>query len=159
MKTIGSLKPITTLVLVLLDQLIKYIITIKVNLYSSIKVIKNFFYITNVRNTGAAFSILTNHTIILIILSFILIGVIYLVFIKDKKLNKLECVTYSILFSGIIGNLIDRIVHGYVIDYLDFYIFGYDYPVFNLADICIVISIILIVIFILRGDKNANSNK
>ena len=56
------------------------------------------------------------------------------------------------LIGGIIGNLIDRIIYGYVIDYLDFNIFGYNYPVFNLADSMIVISIILLILFINKGD-------
>lgn len=64
-------------------------------------------------------------------------------------------IIYGILLGGIIGNLIDRIIYGYVIDYLNFNIFGYNFPVFNFADICIVISIFIIIIEILKGDKNA----
>ena len=57
------------------------------------------------------------------------------------------------------GNLIDRVVHGQVIDYLDFNILGYDFPVFNLADIAIVVSMILIIILVIKGDKNGVSSK
>ena len=60
------------------------------------------------------------------------------------------------ILSGSSGNLIDRIIYGYVIDYLDFNILGYNYPIFNFADMCIVIGIILILIF---GGKNGNSSR
>ena len=68
--------------------------------------------------------------------------------------------TYSMLIGGILGNLIDRIIRGYVIDYLDFNIIGYNFPIFNLADIAIVISAFLLIINMSRGDKNAkNKNR
>ena len=79
--------------------------------------------------------------------------------IKGKDLNKYEEIIYGVLIGGIIGNLIDRVVHGSVIDYLDFNLFGYNFPVFNFADICIVISIILIIISICKGEKYGVSNK
>ena len=73
-------------------------------------------------------------------------------------MNKFEFINYSILLGGIIGNLLDRIKYGKVIDYLDFKIFNYDFPVFNFADMCIVISIILLVIYSFKdGIKNANN--
>ena len=71
---------------------------------------------------------------------------------KIKKLDKFDIIGYSLLTGGIIGNLIDRIIYGYVIDYLDFYIFNYNYPVFNFADISIVIGVIIVIIF-RREDK------
>ena len=77
---------------------------------------------------------------------------IYFSFIHKKNLNKLEIVTYSLLVGGIIGNLIDRIVLGYVVDYLSFNIFGYMFPVFNLADIGIVISVFLIIIMSIQEE-------
>ena len=65
--------------------------------------------------------------------------------------------SFSFLYSGILGNLIDRVFRGYVIDFLDFNIFGYDYPVFNFADICIVFGIILMIIAIIKKeDLNEN---
>ena len=62
------------------------------------------------------------------------------------------------LIGGILGNLFDRIIYGYVIDYLDFYILGYNYPVFNIADMCIVISVFLIIIDTIRGGFNENKS-
>ena len=63
------------------------------------------------------------------------------------------------LFAGIIGNFIDRLVNGFVIDYLNFYIFGYDYPVFNIADIFIVLGIILMIIDVIRGEVYAHKER
>lgn len=150
---------IITLVLLMLDQIIKYIVDKSLDLMQSIKVVENFFSITYVRNDGAAWSILSGNRIFLIMITIVAMILIYVFFIKNKKLSRLENVTYGILYSGIIGNLLDRIFIGSVIDYLDFNIFGYNFPVFNLADMCIVISVILLVILIFRGEKDANKNK
>ena len=70
----------------------------------------------------------------------------------NKFKSKLELFGYSLILGGAIGNLYDRIVYGYVIDFLDFYIFKYDYPVFNVADIAIVIGTLLLVIAIFKGE-------
>lgn len=151
--------PITIMSL-LLDQLIKTIVINNMNLFDSINIINSFFSVTYVRNTGAAWSILSGNVFFLILISIIALVVIYIYFIKNKKLTKLENISYGLLIGGILGNLIDRIIHGYVIDYLDFKIINYDFPIFNIADISIVVSIILIGITLLVGDENArNKNK
>ena len=85
-------------------------------------------------------------------MSIIALVVIYFCFIKDKNLSKLEIVLISMLIGGIIGNFIDRIIFKYVIDYLEFIILGYYFPVFNFADICIVLSIIGIIILSIKED-------
>lgn len=144
---------------VLLDQLIKNGLLFFMNYGQSITIIKNFFNITLIGNTGAAFSILSSNTILLIIISVVVLNVLYFFFIKGKTLTDFEQVSYGLLVGGIMGNLIDRILRMQVVDYLDFNIFGYNFPVFNLADIVIVISMILIVIQIIKGDKNEVSSK
>lgn len=144
---------------VLLDQLIKNGLLFFMNYGQSITIIKNFFNITLIGNTGAAFSILNSNTILLIIISVVVLNVLYFFFIKGKTLTDFEQVSYGLLVGGIMGNLIDRILRMQVVDYLDFNIFGYNFPVFNLADIVIVISMILIVIQIIKGDKNEVSSK
>ena len=136
---------IYTTVFIILDQIIKIFISKFMNLHESINIIKNFFSITLVHNTGAAFSILTNNVPLLIGISLISLILIYYYLLKDNKLVKIDYIIYSLLIGGIIGNLIDRIIHGYVIDYLSFKIFNYYFPIFNLADIGIVISVILII--------------
>lgn len=67
-------------------------------------------------------------------------------------MSTLEKISYIFLTGGIIGNLIDRIIYGYVVDYLRFIIFGYNFPIFNLADICITIGVILLIINMLRKE-------
>lgn len=143
---------------VILDQLIKFFINQNMHINESIKVIDHFFSITYVRNNGAAFSIFSGNRFFLIMISILAIIFIYYTFIHKRKINTIDASIYGLLFGGIIGNLIDRIINGYVIDYLDFKIFNYDFPIFNLADICIVISIILILITTIRRNNNGENN-
>lgn len=140
---------------ILLDFIIKIIVKTCMNLYSSIVVIPNFFSITYVRNTGAAFSIMENSRVLFIIIGLLAIYLIWKYLIKEKELNKLYIISYSMLFGGIIGNMIDRIIYGYVIDYLSFNIFGYNFPIFNLADTFIVISIIVLLLY--EGGSHARN--
>lgn len=143
---------------ILIDQIIKYVISFNMGLNQTIEIIPNFFNITYVENKGAAFSILSGNRLFLILISFLALNIIYFMFIYNKKLKNKDCILYGLLIGGIIGNLVDRILYGYVIDYLDFNIFGYNYPIFNLADILIVISVILIVIFEIKVKNENNSN-
>ena len=130
----------------IIDIVIKLIVKYNMKLYESIKIIDKFFYITYVRNTGAAWSILSGKQIFLILFSIIVIVGIIIYLIKKKEYTRLETISYSLVLSGAVGNLIDRILYGYVIDYLNFYIFNYNFPVFNIADTCIVIGIMLLFI-------------
>lgn len=141
-----------SLILILIDQIIKILVS---NMIESIVIIKKFFNLTYVENTGAAFSILENNTIFLIIITFISLFLIYKFLLKNKKFNKLEIVTYSLLIGGIIGNLIDRIIYGYVIDYLEFIILNRHMPIFNFADICIVIGTFLFLFITIKEEQNA----
>ena len=80
---------------------------------------------------------------------------IYYFLLRNKKLLKIEIITYSLLISGIIGNLIDRILYGYVIDYLDFKLFNYHFAIFNLADTFIVISCLIILALVIKEELHA----
>ena len=141
-------------ILFILDQITKLIVGFCIDLNTSVTVIKNFFYISNVHNYGAAFSVLYGNTIFLIIISLVALFLIYHFMIKDKNLKKFDIIIYSLLIGGIFGKLFDRVIYGYVVDFLDFNIFGYGFPVFNIADVCIVISVILLIIDSFRGGKN-----
>ena len=145
---------IISFICIIIDQMIKFVINNNIDLYDQNTIIDNFFYLTNVRNYGAAWSILTGSRIMLIIVTILIMIGLYYFFIRKEKLKKYEKVIYGFLYGGIIGNLIDRIFRGYVIDYLEFYIFGYSFPVFNLADILIVISMFFIIISVIKGDKD-----
>jgi signal peptidase II len=71
---------------------------------------------------------------------------------SNDDVDKKKTLIYSLLLGGIVGNLIDRIIHGYVIDYISFTIINYKFPVFNFADICIVIAVIIALIFTVKED-------
>lgn len=137
---------IYSIILIVIDQVIKLVVNSSLKLYESITIIKNFFNITYVQNKGAAWSILSGNRFLLIGIAIIALFLIFMFFVKNKKLSKLEIIFYSLLIGGIVGNLIDRVIYGYVVDYLDFNIFGYNFPIFNFADICIVISVVLILV-------------
>ena len=134
----------------LLDQISKVIITNFLDVNSSIDIINNFFNLTLVHNDGAAWSILSGNRLLLIFISLIALVLIYYIFIKNKNLRKIDIITYGMLIGGIIGNLVDRVFYGYVIDFLDFKIFNYNYPVFNIADCFIVISAILLIVDVVK---------
>ena len=135
-----------------LDQMIKYLVVTNMYMHQSINIIDNFFKITYVTNDGAAFSMLSGNVLLLILIA--LFAIIY-IFKNIKKMEKTEKYIYSILVAGILGNLIDRIFRGYVIDYLDFRIFGYDMAIFNFADICIVVSCTLLLLLeVLKWKKS-----
>lgn len=149
MKKIG----LFSIILVIIDQLLKQIISRTLSLYDKIEVIPNFFSITYTKNDGGAWSILSGNRILFIAVALLCLIFIYEYFLKGKTFSCFEIVMYSLLIGGILGNLMDRIFYGYVIDYLSFIIFSYPFPVFNLADTCIVIGVILLIYEILRGEK------
>lgn len=148
---------VLTFLFLFIDQLSKGLINLSMNLNQSIEIINNFFSITYVHNEGAAFSILIGANWFFVIAAIISLNIIYLYFIKNKNLSNIEIFIYSLLLSGIIGNMIDRILYGYVNDFLDFNIFGYDFAIFNFADSFIVIAVFLLLIFFWR-DKSAKNN-
>ncbi len=148
---------IISIVILLIDIASKLIVKTNLHLYESISIIPNFFNITYVVNDGAAFSILRGNQILLSILGIVV--VIFLgYYINKDKLDNYKVIYYSLLIGGILGNILDRIIYNGVIDFLDFKIFNYDYPVFNLADSFIVISVILIIIEVGRG-KYGNKSR
>lgn len=148
-----------SMIIFIIDQIVKLFIGFSLELNTSFTVFNNFFYISNVHNYGAAFSVLYGNRIFLVIVSVITLVLVYYFLLKNKKFDWFNIILYSLLIGGILGNLFDRIIYGYVVDYLDFYIFGYNFPIFNIADICIVISVILIVIDTLWGGNGEVRSK
>lgn len=143
------------IILVIFDQVSKFYIINNYNLSTKNVVIDGFFNITHVRNYGAGFSIMQNQRLFLVLVSACAIILFTYLLIKEK--NKFNIFTYLLIISGSIGNLIDRCRLGYVIDFLDFYIFGYDFPVFNIADCFITIGCFLLIINIFLEEKNAKN--
>ena len=131
-----------TIIVFVLDQLIKYYINKFMELNTSIKVIPNFFSIFYVRNTGAAFSILEDNTIFIVIISVVFLVILDYYIKKEKKFTKLSIISLGMIMGGIFGNLLDRIIYHSVIDYLSFGKF----PIFNLADIGITVGVFLLIV-------------
>ena len=150
---------ILTILVILVDFFSKYMVSKLMTVNETINLIDNFFRITYVKNTGAAFSIFSNNTILVIIISVVIIGFLLFYIYKNKGNNKLENVSYAFILGGAISTLIDRLVYGYVIDFLDFEILSYDAPIFNLADTFIVIGVILFLINTLRSRYDGNSSE
>lgn len=149
---------ILAIAIFIIDQISKALISTYLKLNESIVVIKDFFYLRYINNTGASWGILSNSRILLIILSLIAI-VILIRYMYNFKKNKLNLVGFGFLLGGILGNLADRLLYGYVKDFLDIIIFNYDFPVFNIADIFIVLGVIILIISIIRGeDKNGSKS-
>jgi len=138
------------LILLSLDQLSKYLIRQRMSLAESIPVIKSIFHITYVENTGIAFGFFPQGHSLFIIISLIIILVI--VFFERKKAlqSPRERFCLGLVLGGALGNLIDRLRFGFVIDFLDFRI----WPVFNLADSGVCIGGILIAFFLLKKLSN-----
>jgi len=145
---------IISVIIIILDQLLKYSVISSISYQETIYLIPNFLYLTYVKNTGGAWSILSNNTYLLILIGIIcIVGLGYYIYEK-KNFNKLETLYMGLIIGGIIGNLIDRIVRSGVIDYIGMIFGNYYFPIFNLADISIVCGGILLMIDSFRGDKD-----
>lgn len=140
-----------------LDQLTKFYINQNFNLYESKVIINSFFDITYIQNNGAGFSILQDQRIFLCLISIIAFFILGYLLITNKKNDYIMSASFLLIMSGTLGNLIDRIRYGYVIDFLDFNLIGYDFPVFNVADCFITIGCFIIILSILRESKNAKN--
>lgn len=149
---------VIALFILIIDQISKSLFEVFFNLNESVKVFNNFFYITTVHNTGGAWSILENHGYFFIIFSVVaLVLLIKLMF--SFKNNLRNNIAFACTCAGILSNLADRIFLGYVRDFLDFRLFGYNYPIFNIADIAIVVGVFLLIIAIIKGEDKLESNK
>lgn len=149
---------IFSIVFFIVDMLSKILFDKFLSIGKSINICDKFFYLTKVYNTGISFSMLSGQTIVIVILS-ILAMIFLFQYLKKFKESKRNIVAFSLVFGGLFGNLIDRIFRGYVVDFLDFYIFNYDFPVFNFADAFIFVGVMLILYAIYLGEDNENNSK
>jgi len=144
---------VLSIIFFFIDYFSKYLVINRMPLGISKKVINNFFYITHINNEGAAFSILNGKTIFLIIISIIIIVMLINYVRKNIIKDKLSIISISLVIGGSLGNLLDRITKGYVVDFLDFHVFGYNFPVFNIADTFITVGVFLLFISLNRKEK------
>lgn len=136
---------IMTSVIIVLDQLIKLLVINK-----DIVIIPNFVSFTYTENTGMAFNIGNNKLFLIILINIVILGLIFK-FIKEqeRQIDKNLLITLIFIFAGGLSNLIDRIFRGYVIDFIDVNIFNF--PSFNIADICVVVGIFSLIFIILKS--------
>ena len=137
--------------LILLDQLSKNFIVNHFSLGESKEVIANFFSISSHRNRGAAWGILAGQQFVFyIITAFGVSAILYLMF-QEKGKSKFALTTYSLLLAGALGNFIDRVRLGYVVDM--FQLEFIDFPIFNIADICLTVGVGALFLYILIVER------
>lgn len=147
---------IATIVILLLDQLTKAYVLNNVSvgeIFGELPYVADFLF---VKNTGAAFSILSNNTWLLSAISVIFVVAILIYRIVAKPEGVLLNIALVLFFAGALGNAIDRVAYGYVIDFIS--IKWFDFPVFNIADMSIVMGAVLAVIYVMFFDKDGDKS-
>ncbi len=135
---------VVSLIVIVADQLTKFIVSTTMDLGQSIPIINNFLYFTYIRNPGAAFGILPHQTLFLVLVTVLVVALILYYFKVLSPKYKYVRLGLSMQMGGAIGNLIDRVRDdSHVIDFINFTIFP---PIFNLADMAIVIGIIIFLV-------------
>lgn len=140
---------LVALFVVILDQLTKWWIVSEMTLGERIPIIENFLYITSHRNQGAAWGILQGQMTFFYIVTVVVVIFIVYYIQKYGKENPFFGYTLGILLGGAIGNFIDRLFRKEVVDFIDVYPFGYNFPIFNVADSALTIGVLLMIIYIL----------
>lgn len=144
---------ILLVVLLVVDQLTKFAIDASMHVQESFDIIPNFFRITYLHNTGAAWSMFEGKMMFFYIITVIaLVAMIYFYY-HSEKADVLFKTGIVCMMAGTLGNLMDRLVFQYVRDFLDFVILGYDFPVFNVADMALCFGVFLIVVDILLEER------
>ncbi|REI07271.1 signal peptidase II [Staphylococcus felis] len=148
-----GLSVMIAILVIIADQFTKWIIATQMTIGESFTVIPHFLAITSHRNSGAAWGILSGKmTFFYIVTILILIALVYF-YIKEAKDHLLMQIAISLLFAGAVGNFIDRLINGEVLDFVDTKIFGYDFPIFNVADSSLTIGVILLLFVLLTDSK------
>lgn len=145
--------PVIILALLSIDQLTKALVARSILFQSSKSIIPGFFNLTHIRNRGAIFGFFSHSEsrvlfVFLTLVSLVALGLVIYYFFKTPSSQRYMKISLSVILAGALGNLIDRIIRGYVIDFLDFHIKNWHWPSFNVADACITIGAFLL-IFIL----------
>lgn len=139
-----------------IDQVIKYFVTDNLKPVGTVNVIGDVFKLTYVENRGVAFGMFQGMQWVFVIITVVMLAaVIYLMF-KRRPQNKFFYVISALIIGGGIGNLIDRVMYGYVIDYLSLSFFP---PVCNFADYCITIGVFLLAIYLLFFSESFKKKK
>jgi signal peptidase II len=141
---------------VVVDQVTKWIILDRLDLYHAIAVVPGFLNITHIQNPGGAFGFLSQQSPLLrgfvfLLMSFLAVCLIFWFYRKTPPTHRFLAVGFALIFGGAIGNLIDRVRFGRVVDFLDFYIGGWHWPAFNVADSAITTGIAIFLLHVVLG--------
>lgn len=147
-----------SIILFVVDQISKLLIDNFLVLGKSYTIFDRFLYVTKAYNDGVSFSMLQGQRWFIILISFVVMVFLYL-YMQKFKINKKNIIAFSLIYGGLFGNLVDRFVYGYVIDFIDFYVFNYNYPIFNFADSFICIGIAILLYSVYMGEDNENNSK
>jgi signal peptidase II len=139
--------------IILLDQITKWLIVSKMTFGDSIPIINNILYITSHRNRGAAWGILQGQMWLFYVITIIVILALIFYIQKAAKSKMLLGISLALMLGGAIGNFIDRVVRKEVVDFIHAYIFGYNFPVFNVADSSLCVGVVLFMIVMLRDER------
>lgn len=148
--------------IVVLDQYTKYEVQQRIRLYQTVRVIDGFFNLTHLRNSGGAFGILGGQkggigSLFFLVLPLAAVGIILYLIHQLKEHERILSFSLSLILSGAIGNLIDRIRYREVVDFLDFYVSSTHWPAFNIADSAITIGIGLMVYELVIHDRKRSA--
>ena len=144
---------ILTAVLFLTDIFSKSFMESLIARRGRIELIRDFFALDIVHNTGAAWGMFSGRTELFFMMTILVVGIIlYVLFNKETARDRWFRIPLIMALAGTLGNFFDRVVYGYVRDFLDFTIFTYDYPVFNIADSLLCVGFFLLAVYIIRHD-------
>lgn len=153
---------IGAVIFILIDQITKVLTVSQFNLYDSVTVIDGILDFTRHHNTGGPWSFFDGHIVFFIVITFIIFALELFYFKKRPMKSPLEKISVMLINAGAVGNLIDRIFRGYVVDMIE--VTFIDYPVFNFADCCIVVGCILLCVYVMffedykKKDKSEETN-
>jgi len=141
--------------LAVLDQLTKALVAAKIGLYETISIVPGFFNFTHIHNKGAIFGFFSNSEklpvfILLTGAQLCALGFVVYYFVKTPPADRFAKIALSMILAGALGNLSDRLLRGYVIDFLDVYVKRWHWPFFNVADSCITIGALLLIAVFFR---------
>jgi len=142
-----------SLIIITLDQLSKIWVLKNIALYNSIDIIQGFFRLFHIRNTGAVWGLLDRNnptiTLLLTIFSILALLLMYWIFHKTDRACRLDLIALSMIMGGAVGNILDRIRFGYVIDFIDLYYRSHHFPTFNVADSSLTVGVSILIFSIL----------
>lgn len=140
------------IILLLADQLVKFLVRQQMTLGQSIPLIPGVFQLTYVENPGAAFGMLANHRIFFILITLAILAILFYLYRQLDNKRSFTAFALALVVSGAIGNFIDRVFRGTVTDLFDFYLISF--PVFNIADICICLGLAcMFYLLVIKGEE------